>query len=108
MVAVELAGVETQGVAAGRCVAGEALGAAGKVPGLRADGAVFDDVERLVGAFVGNEGGVGLCVVPTIRGAVAAGRGLHEETGLDAAGGGGIAAGELEVEVFHPDGASGV
>lgn len=75
--AVELAGVETERVAAGGRVARDAIGATGEAPRLRA------------------------------RDAVAAGGGFHEETRLEAAGGGGLAAGEFEVEVFDPDRAGG-
>jgi hypothetical protein len=83
--AVELGGVEAEGVAAGGRVALKAIGAAGVAPGLRAGCAVFGDDDDFVFAGFGDEGSLGLLGVPAVGDAVEAGRGFNEETGFETA-----------------------
>ena len=108
-VAVELGGVETEGEAGGGLVAGEAFVAAGVAPDLSDDGAAVGDEEGFVEAFGGDEGGVVGGGAPSVGEAVAAVAGVvfDEDAGFEAAGGGGVAADEFEVEVFDPDGSGG-
>ena len=100
---VELAGREGQRVTGRRGVAGEAFSATREAPGLGARHAVFHHGEGLIRAILGDEGGFGLRVVPAVGQAVGAGRGLDEKPRFDPPRRGGIAAGQVEVEVFHPD-----
>jgi hypothetical protein len=85
MVAVELAGVETECVSACGRVAGQALGAAGETPDLGASDAVLAYGEVLFGAFIGHESGLGLCFVPAIGHAIRGRRSFDQEARLDPA-----------------------
>ena len=93
-------------MAADRGVADAALGAAGKTPRLRGRRAADGEVEQEVRAVLGHERGVGLRaaldVVPPVAQPVNVGRRFHEEPRLQSPPGRGVAAFQIDVEMFHP------
>src|SRR5688572_5885791 len=86
-------------------MARHALRAAGDAISLHARVAVFDDIDAERFARVGDERGFRLRRIPPVADPVTARGVLDDEPRLNPLCGGGIAAGGLEVEMLHPDGA---